>query len=77
MLGFSRQRIETQRRTAFRSHYGLDVFYCQPGIEGAHEKGGVEGQVRGGADRSLTQLLATALTGLQPPRVNDSSQLIA
>lgn len=24
---------------------GLDVFYCQPGIEGAHEKGGVEGQI--------------------------------
>ena len=24
---------------------GLDAFYCQPGIEGAHEKGGVEGQV--------------------------------
>ncbi|MEV4283694.1 IS21 family transposase [Actinoplanes xinjiangensis] len=45
VLGFSRQRIETQRWTAFRSHYGLDVFYCQPGIEGAHEKGGVEGQI--------------------------------
>ena len=30
VLGFSRQRIETQRWTAFRSHYGLDVFYCQP-----------------------------------------------
>ena len=45
VLGFSRQRIETQRRTAFRSHFGLDVFYCRPGIEGAHEKGGVEGQI--------------------------------
>jgi len=29
----------------FRSHYGFDPFYCQPGIEGAHEKGGVEGEV--------------------------------
>ncbi|MFB7363045.1 hypothetical protein [Streptomyces hydrogenans] len=27
---------------AFRSHYGFDAFYCRPGIEGAHEKGGVE-----------------------------------
>lgn len=24
---------------------GLDAFYCQPGITGAHEKGGVEGQI--------------------------------
>lgn len=24
---------------------GLDTFYCWPGIEGAHEKGGVEGEV--------------------------------
>jgi len=29
----------------FRSHYGFDAFYCHPGIEGAHEKGGVEGEV--------------------------------
>ena len=29
----------------FRSHYGFDAFYCQPGIDGAHEKGGVEGEV--------------------------------
>ncbi|MGE7388192.1 IS21 family transposase [Streptomyces sp. NPDC004126] len=24
---------------------GLEAFYCQPGIRGAHEKGGVEGQI--------------------------------
>jgi hypothetical protein len=41
----SRRRIENERWTAFRSHYALDVLYCQPGIEGAHEKGGVEGQI--------------------------------
>lgn len=29
----------------FRSHFGFDAFYCQPGIAGAHEKGGVEGDV--------------------------------
>ena len=35
---------ETERWMAFRSHYGFDAFYCQPGAEGAHEKGGVEGE---------------------------------
>jgi len=45
VLGFSRQRRENERWTAFRSHYGLEAFYCQPGISGAHEKGGVEGQI--------------------------------
>ncbi|MEV6818448.1 IS21 family transposase [Nocardiopsis dassonvillei] len=45
ILGFSRQRVETERWTAFRSHYGIESFYCRPGIEGAHEKGGVEGQI--------------------------------
>jgi transposase len=45
VLGFSRQRVETARWTAYRSHYGIDAFYCQPGLQGAHEKGGVEGQI--------------------------------
>jgi transposase len=38
VLGFSRARVETDRWVAFRSHYGLEAFYCQPGIAGAHEK---------------------------------------
>lgn len=42
---FGRTRTETARWVAFRSHYGFDSFYCQPGLEGAHEKGGVEGEV--------------------------------
>jgi hypothetical protein len=29
---------------AFKSHYGFDAFYCRPGHEGSHEKGGVEGE---------------------------------
>lgn len=45
VLGFSRARVETERWTAFRSHVGFEAFYCQPGIGGAHEKGGVEGQI--------------------------------
>ena len=45
VLGFSRQRVETDRWVAFRSHFGVDAFYCQPGLTGAHEKGGVEGDI--------------------------------
>ncbi|MGW2206975.1 IS21 family transposase [Streptomyces sp. NPDC001774] len=45
VLGFSRSRVETDRWTAFRSWAGLDAFYCRPGLAGAHEKGGVEGEV--------------------------------
>lgn len=39
-----RTRVESDRWVTFRSHYGFDVFYCRPGVEGAHEKGGVEGE---------------------------------
>ena len=45
VLGLSRSRTEVPRWTAFREHYGLEAFYCQPGKEGAHEKGGVEGDI--------------------------------
>jgi transposase len=40
-----RGRTETERFIALRSHYGFDSFYCIPGERGAHEKGGVEGEV--------------------------------
>ena len=40
-----RERIESERFTALRSHFGFDAFFCEPGIAGAHEKGGVEGEV--------------------------------
>jgi hypothetical protein len=39
-----RDRKESARWVTFRSHYGFDSFYCIPGQEGAHEKGGVEGE---------------------------------
>jgi hypothetical protein len=42
---FGRNRVESERWIMFRSHYGFDAFYCQPGKEAAHEKGGVEGEV--------------------------------
>ncbi len=40
-----RDRIESDRFIALRSHYGFDSFFCQPGLKGSHEKGGVEGEV--------------------------------
>jgi hypothetical protein len=40
-----RSRTETQRWLAFRAFYGFEAFYCQPGPEGAHEKGGIEGEI--------------------------------
>lgn len=40
-----RERVENPRFIGLRSHYGFDSFFCQPGIAGAHEKGGVEGEV--------------------------------
>jgi transposase len=40
-----RTRAETARWLAFRSWYGFEAFYCEPGPEGAHEKGGVEGDL--------------------------------
>jgi transposase len=46
---FGRTRLESRRWTAFRSHYGFDAFYCLPGKEGAHEKGGVETRAAGSA----------------------------
>jgi hypothetical protein len=41
---FGRDRLESQRWVTFRSHHRFDAFYCQPGVDGAHEKGGVEGE---------------------------------
>ena len=45
IYGTGRRRTENERWVLFRSHYGFDAFYCQPGFKGAHEKGGVEGEV--------------------------------
>ena len=40
-----RSRTETDRFALLRSHYRFESFYCRPGKDGAHEKGGVEGEV--------------------------------
>src|SRR5579859_3370421 len=40
-----RTRVESERFTLLRSHYLFKAEFCQPGLRGAHEKGGVEGEV--------------------------------
>lgn len=40
-----RSRVESERFVALRSHYLFDSFFCLPGVDGAHEKGGVEGEI--------------------------------
>lgn len=40
-----RRRIETDRFVALRSHYLFESQFTTPGLQGAHEKGGVEGEV--------------------------------
>jgi transposase len=40
-----RRRVESDRFVALRSHYMFDSSFCLSGERGAHEKGGVEGDV--------------------------------
>jgi transposase len=55
-----RDRAETERFVALRSHYGFDSFFCIPGPEGAHEKGGVEGEIGRFRRRHLVPVPAVA-----------------
>jgi hypothetical protein len=67
-----RDRAESERFIALRSHYGFDSFFCAPGMGGAHEKGGVEGEIgrfrrrhlvpvpAAGSLAALNQLIAAA-----------------
>jgi hypothetical protein len=55
-----RDRAESERFIALRSHYGFDSFFCIPGKEGAHEKGGVEGEIGRFRRRHLVPVPAAA-----------------
>jgi hypothetical protein len=55
-----RDRAESERFIALRSHYGYDSFFCIPGKEGAHEKGGVEGEIGRFRRRHLVPVPAVA-----------------
>jgi len=55
-----RDRAESERFIALRSHYGYDSFFCAPGKDGAHEKGGVEGEIGRFRRRHLVPVPAVA-----------------
>jgi transposase len=55
-----RDRAESGRFIALRSHYGFDSFFCRPGLAGAHEKGGVEGEIGRFRRRHLVPVPTTA-----------------
>jgi hypothetical protein len=56
-IALGRERFEHPRFVALRSHYGYDSVFCAPGVEGAHEKGGVEGEIGRFRRRHLTPIL--------------------
>jgi transposase len=60
-----RERDQNPRFVALRSHYGYRSFFCMPGKAGAHEKGGVEGEIG--------RFRRTRLTPL--PRVSSLAEL--
>jgi transposase len=53
-----RNRLENERFVTLRSHYGFESFFCEPGVGGAHEKGGVEGDIGRYRRRYLTPVPA-------------------
>lgn len=55
-----RERWENEKFVALRSHFGFDSFYCLPGPDGAHEKGGVEGEIGRFRRRHLVPVPAVA-----------------
>jgi DNA replication protein DnaC len=55
-----RDRAEAERFVTLRSHYGFDSFFCLPGKQGEHEKGGVEGEIGRFRRRHLVPVPAVA-----------------
>jgi transposase len=84
-----RDRVENERFIALRSHYGFDSFFCEPGIQGAHEKGGVEGEVgrfrrahlvpvpRVACLAELNQLIATRIAVEDARRIAHRAETVA
>jgi hypothetical protein len=74
---FGRDREESSRWVEFRSHYGLDAFYCHPGVEGGAREGWGRGRGRGrpvpphppiaGSSPNCCSASATTATGAAPP----------
>ena len=81
-VALGRERFEHPRFVAMRSHYGYDSFFCLPGIDGAHEKGGVEGEIGRFRRRHLTPIphvgsLAALNTALAAADARDDNRRIA
>jgi hypothetical protein len=77
-----RDRWQNPRFVAMRSHFGYDSFFCTPGIEGAHEKGGVEGEIGRFRRRHLTPVphvgsLAALNAALAAADARDDARRIA
>jgi len=62
-----RNRMANERFRAFRSHYGFDASCCTPGIKGAHEKGGIEGEVK----RARHRYMVPVPKGATVAEIND------
>jgi len=80
-VALGRERLENPRFIALRSHYGYDSFFCIPGIDGAHEKGGVEGEIGRFRRRHLTPVphvgsLAALNAALAAADVRDDTRRI-
>ena len=80
-VALGRERFEHPRFVALRSHYGYDSFYCIPGIDGAHEKGGVEGEIGRFRRRHLTPVphlpsMAALNAALAAAEVRDDTRRI-
>jgi transposase len=58
-----RDRDEAERFVVLRSTYGFESFFCQPGVKGAHEKGGVEGEIGRFRRRHLVPVPKVATLG--------------
>ncbi len=58
-----RQRVQTDRFIGLRSHYLYESQFTIPGVEGAHEKGGVEGEVGRFRRRHLVPVPEVATLG--------------
>ena len=81
-VALGRERFEHPQFVAMRSHYGYDSFFCAPGIEGAHEKGGVEGEIGRFRRRHLTPIphvgsLEALNAGLAADDARDDARLVA
>ncbi len=58
-----RRRVETDRFVGFRSHHMFKSFFTLAGLEGAHEKGGIEGEIGRFRRRHLVPVPEVATIG--------------